>query len=116
MPEPIITRESKCVAWEHPQRHWSYDEILELFPDGDDSLVNPLVRRCQKYEAQIREWRVAFAELENERAYLAKKCLEYEVQIQRMKESLEKIANRDFGVNATRTIAGQELDFKEENV
>ena len=57
MPEPIRTRETTTRTEPAPDREWTYDEILKLFPDDDGSLVNPLVRRCQQYEAEIEQLR-----------------------------------------------------------
>jgi len=55
MSEPIIIINREAIQYEEVTEEWSYDKILELFPDGDGSLVNPLVRRCQKYEAKIEQ-------------------------------------------------------------
>jgi hypothetical protein len=51
--EPILLTEHKPVRYESVTEEWTYDRILELFEDGDGSLVNPLVRRCQRYEQEI---------------------------------------------------------------
>lgn len=60
--EPIVTREAVSLGYKHEERAWTYDEILDLFPDGDGSLVNPLVRRCQQYEAEIERLREQLSE------------------------------------------------------
>ena len=51
----ITTRESlpRPTAW--TTRNWTYEEILAIFDDGDGSLVNPLVRRCQALEAALQQ-------------------------------------------------------------
>jgi hypothetical protein len=51
--KPIIITSQEAVRYEEVIKEWSYEEILDLFPDGDGSLVNPLVRRCQEYEVEI---------------------------------------------------------------
>ena len=52
---PITTSEpvSRPSAW--TTKDWTYEEILRDFPDGDGSLVNPLVRRCQQLEAALQD-------------------------------------------------------------
>lgn len=55
MSKPIIITHRQAVHYEEVIEEWSYDKILELFPDGDGSLVNPLVRRCQEYEEIIKQ-------------------------------------------------------------
>lgn len=52
-PKGIMVTEIKACQYEERQRFWSDDEILELFPDGDGSLVNPLLRRAQAAEAEV---------------------------------------------------------------
>ena len=51
----ITTRESlpRPTVW--TTRNWTYEEILEIFDDGDGTLVNPLVRRCQALEAALQQ-------------------------------------------------------------
>jgi chromosome segregation ATPase len=39
----------------------TYEELLETFRDGDGSVVNPLVRRCQSHEAEIARLTAALA-------------------------------------------------------
>lgn len=39
----------------------TYEELLETFRDGDGSVVNPLVRRCQSHEAEIARLNAALA-------------------------------------------------------
>ncbi len=51
--KPITALERKPVETELVEREYTYEELLELFPDGGESIVNPLVRRCQEYEAEI---------------------------------------------------------------
>ena len=53
MSKPITVLERKPVETELVEREYTYEELLELFPDGGESIVNPLVRRCQEYEAAI---------------------------------------------------------------
>ena len=53
MSKPITVLERKPVETELVEREYTYEELLELFPDGGESIVNPLVRRCQEYEAVI---------------------------------------------------------------
>ena len=53
MSKPITVLERKPVETELVEREYTYEELLELFPDGGESIVNPLVRRCQEYEAEI---------------------------------------------------------------
>jgi hypothetical protein len=55
MSKPIIIINREAIQYEEVTEEWDYDKILELFPDGDGSLVNPLVRRCQQYEAKIEQ-------------------------------------------------------------
>lgn len=52
MSEPIKTLEL-VRSTERVERAWTYADMLKTFPDGDGSLVNPLVRRCQDYETEI---------------------------------------------------------------
>ena len=53
MSKPITVLERKPVETELVEREYTYEELLELFPDGGESIVNPLVRRCQEYEEEI---------------------------------------------------------------
>ena len=53
MSKPITVLKRKPVETELVEREYTYEELLELFPDGGESIVNPLVRRCQEYEAAI---------------------------------------------------------------
>lgn len=53
MSTPITVLERKPVETELVEREYTYEELLEMFPDGGESIVNPLVRRCQEYEAEI---------------------------------------------------------------
>ncbi len=53
MSKPITVLERKPVETELVEREYTYEELLELFPDGGESIVNPLVLRCQEYEAEI---------------------------------------------------------------
>ena len=53
MSKPITVLERKPVETELVEREYTHEELLELFPDGGESIVNPLVRRCQEYEAEI---------------------------------------------------------------
>ena len=55
MSKPITVLERKPVETELVEREYTYEELLELFPDGGESIVNPLVRRCQEYEAEIEQ-------------------------------------------------------------
>ena len=57
MSKPITVLERKPVETELVEREYTYEELLELFPDGGESIVNPLVRRCQEYEAEIEQLR-----------------------------------------------------------
>jgi hypothetical protein len=49
----ITVTESHVTKREEKERFYSDDEILDLFPDGDGSLVNPLLRRAQQAEAEL---------------------------------------------------------------
>ena len=55
MSTPITVLERKPVETELVEREYTYEELLEMFPDGGESIVNPLVRRCQEYEAEIEQ-------------------------------------------------------------
>jgi hypothetical protein len=55
MDEPIVIRTKKAKSYETVSESWTYEKMLDIFPDGDESLVNPLVRRCQQLEAEV-EW------------------------------------------------------------
>ena len=55
MSKPITVLERKPVETELVEREYTYEELLEMFPDGGESIVNPLVRRCQEYEAEIEQ-------------------------------------------------------------
>ncbi len=50
---PIVTHEPIPARTQYRDKEWTYEEILELFPDGDGSLVNPLLRRCQALEKEL---------------------------------------------------------------
>ena len=63
MSEPIRTKESRTVRTEFVEQEWTYEELIELFPDEGDSVVNPLVRRCQQYEAEIERLRALVDDL-----------------------------------------------------
>lgn len=63
MPDPITIKTREPIGYKTVGDVWSYDRILEIFPDGDnDDLVNPLVRRCQQYEKEIERLRKELAE------------------------------------------------------
>lgn len=53
MGEPIVIVNREPVEYKDVENSWTYERILELFPDGNTDLVNPLVRRCQAHEAEI---------------------------------------------------------------
>ena len=55
--QPITVLKRKPVETELVEREYTYEELLELFPDGGESIVNPLVRRCQEYEEEIERLR-----------------------------------------------------------
>lgn len=46
-------------AW--VEREYTDDEILDLFPDDEGSLVNRLLRRAQKAEAEVERLRAELA-------------------------------------------------------
>ena len=50
-------REWQSTGGQWVEREYTDDTILELFPDGDGSLVNPLLRRAQAAEAEIERLR-----------------------------------------------------------
>ena len=66
MSKPITVLERKPVETELVEREYTYEELLELFPDGGESIVNPLVRRCQEYEAAIEQLQKDRSRSENE--------------------------------------------------
>jgi len=49
----VTVNEAEATGYRHVERWYSDDEILVLFPDGDGSLVNPLLRRAQAAEAEL---------------------------------------------------------------
>ena len=69
MSNPIMVRDHKLVCEPAPDKPWTYEEMLDLFPDGDGSLVNPLVRRCQEYEREIERLREEVVRLKAKSAY-----------------------------------------------
>jgi hypothetical protein len=66
--EPIIVSEVTYTNRVETPHEYTYDEILELFPDGDGSLVNPLLRRCQKYEQALADAEARVRELNEQLA------------------------------------------------
>ena len=52
-------REYESLGHKLVEREYSDEEILDLFPDGDGSLVNPLLRRAQRAEDDIKQLRTA---------------------------------------------------------
>ncbi len=55
MSKPIITQVQEAIGYKTVEEEWTYDRLIELFPDDGTSCVNPLVRRCQEYEKRIEE-------------------------------------------------------------
>ena len=55
MSDGVTVREIVQQPLKYQDRFWCDDEILNLFPDGDGSLVNPLLRRAQAAEARVKE-------------------------------------------------------------
>lgn len=53
MAEPIRVNETRAVRYETVAKEWTYDDLLDLFPDDEGNLIAPLVRRCQQYEQEI---------------------------------------------------------------
>lgn len=53
MNSPIRVREIENRPATYVDREYTYEELLETFPDGGTDVVNPLVRRCQEYEGRI---------------------------------------------------------------
>ena len=66
MSKPITVLERKPVETELVEREYTYEELIELFPDGGESIVNPLVRRCQEYEEEIERLKKDRSRSENE--------------------------------------------------
>lgn len=90
MNEPIRTPEHRTI-WEErplPDKEWTYEEILNLFPDGDGSLVNPLVRRCQQHEQEIERLRAADAYHRETIGKCNAHIQEQEVEIERLRAEL----------------------------
>ena len=84
MSEPIVTREREWTEYKDVEERWTYDQILEVFPDGDGSLVNSLVRRCQALEAEIERLRCDHAHGEFDRIGLSNMCDERLAKIERL--------------------------------
>ena len=84
MSKPITVLERKPVETELVEREYTYEELLELFPDGGESIVNPLVRRCQEYEAEIERNR---ATLKTQTTLLADMLAEIERLSRQMQET-----------------------------
>lgn len=59
-------REWQSTGGQWVDREYTDDTILELFPDGDGSLVNPLLRRAQAAEAEIERLREELAVAEHQ--------------------------------------------------
>ena len=59
MAKGITVRETEYTSRRDVERFYSDDEIAELFPDGDGSLVSPLLRRAQAAEAEVERLRDA---------------------------------------------------------
>lgn len=53
MSEPIVTHETESLGYRTVEKHWSYEDLLEIFDHDDGNIVGPLVHRCQAYEAEI---------------------------------------------------------------
>ena len=64
MSDPIITTMRESVGWRDTQLTYTYDELIDLFPDADGSIANALVRRCQTHEAVIAAQEKQIAELQ----------------------------------------------------
>lgn len=99
MNQPIITRESHPIGYRETTREWTYDDILDIFPDDDGSLVNPLVRRCQKYEEEIERLRAVEEAHLHSSADDANTIADYQA---RHETSLEVIRARERQVEAQR--------------
>lgn len=56
-PKGVTIKEPVEQPARYRDRFYSDEEILELFPDGNGSVVNPLLRRAQKAEAEIERLR-----------------------------------------------------------
>lgn len=62
MGSPVVIKETVTSATVTKDIQYTYEELLDIFPDGDGSIVNPLVRRCQQYEVEIERLRDDLAE------------------------------------------------------
>ena len=60
MSVPIITSITRATGWITTEESQTYEEILADFSDGDGSLVNALVRRCQALEAELAVYKEYF--------------------------------------------------------
>jgi len=63
MAKGISVLETEYTSQREVERFYSDDEIAELFPDGDGSLVGPLLRRAQAAEAEIERLRAIVDQL-----------------------------------------------------
>ena len=54
-PKGVTIKERTATDWRYEDTFYSDEEILELFPDGDNSLVNALLRRAQAAEAELEQ-------------------------------------------------------------
>ena len=52
---------SGVTVHEHLSRFYTDEEILELFPDSDGSMVNALLHRAQRAEAELERLRAEMA-------------------------------------------------------
>jgi len=57
MAKGVTVSETEYTSRRDVERFYSDDEIAELFPDGDGSLVAPLLRRAQAAEADVERLR-----------------------------------------------------------
>jgi len=47
---PLITKERKPVRYIESEQEWTYESIRRVFPEGEGTLVDVLVKRRQELE------------------------------------------------------------------
>jgi len=52
---PIVLKEREATGYKIVERSYTDEDILEIFPDSSETLVNKLLRRAQEAERKLEE-------------------------------------------------------------
>ena len=52
---PIVLKERRATGYKIVERSYTDEDILEIFPDSSETLVNKLLRRAQEAEKKLEE-------------------------------------------------------------